>query len=268
MSAPAYHVSVTQRIKGVSRAGIPAVKQPRGGYLKPKDFDCEEVPSLNPLHDYKDENIGAGLVGTAVDYLTRFLEGSPIDEAFKISIKGATLIQEVGLCQTLLGNIRGLDDDSIVAACRLVGFDTVYRAGAMTYRPVQDIVPNTATIENIREMVARSQAFFKQYGPVIVDGMTFKGGYTETIAAGDGDFMTADTLWDFKVSVKPLTSKQTLQILIYWRLGLHSIHPEYQQIEKLGFFNPRLGKVYTLPVSKIPEEVICEVDSEVIGYRN
>ena len=99
-----------------------------------------------------------------------------------------------------------------------------------------------------------------------MDGMTFEGGYTPTISTGDGDFLTADTLWDFKVSVKPPTNKHTLQALIYWRLGMHSIHPEYQQVENLGFFNPRLGTVYTYPLSKLSQDIIDEVDTEVIGY--
>ncbi|WP_270295108.1 hypothetical protein [Eggerthella sinensis] len=86
------------------------------------------------------------------------------------------------------------------------------------------------------------------------------------MGAGEGDFLTADTLWDFKVSVKPPTKEHTLQILMYWRMGLHSVHPEYEAVRKLGFFNPRLGAIYTLPVDSIPTDVIEAVETEVIGY--
>lgn len=266
MTAPTYGISVTQRINGIPSMGIPAVKQPRGGYIKPKEFDCVELPDKNPLHDHTEENIHSSLVGLAVDYLARYLEGSTAEEAFKISLMGAERIGETDKCKDILSKISGDDDVSIAAACQAAGYDVVFRAGLLGYKPVEDILPNKETIENIREMVSRSRAFFQKYGPVVMDGMTFEGGYTPTIKTGDGDFMTADTLWDFKVSVKPPTNKHTLQVLIYWRLGLHSIHPEYQQIEKLGFFNPRLGTVYTLPVDRIPEEVIKEVETEVIGY--
>lgn len=266
MNAPDYRVSVTQRINGIPRRGIPAVKQPRGGYINPKRFDCVNLPYLNSMHDQAEENIHPSLVGTAVDYLTRYSEGFPVEEAFKISLMGAGLINETNRCMDILSRVSGDDDISITAACQAVGYDVVFRAGPMGYRPVEDILPNKETIENISEMVSRSRTFFRQYGPVIIDGLTFEGGYTSTISTGDGDFMTADTLWDFKTSAKPPTNKHTLQVLIYWRLGLHSIHPEYQQVKKLGFFNPRLGTVYTLPVDKIPKEVIEEVESEVIGY--
>lgn len=88
------------------------------------------------------------------------------------------------------------------------------------------------------------------------------------VSTGDGDFTTADTLWDFKVSVKPPTSKHTLQVCMYWLLGLHSIHADiYRAIDKLGFFNPRLGTVYTISVSDIPDEVLHEIEMDVICYE-
>ena len=47
-------------------------------------------------------------------------------------------------------------------------------------------------------------------------------GYTKIVNAGDGDFLTKDTLWDFKVSKSKIDRKQTLQILMYWIMGKHS----------------------------------------------
>ena len=48
-------------------------------------------------------------------------------------------------------------------------------------------------------MVERSLKFVEEYGPIILEGFTFEGGYTDIVQAGDGDFITEDTLWDFKV---------------------------------------------------------------------
>ena len=36
------------------------------------------------------------------------------------------------------------------------------------------------------------------------------GGYTYDVDRGDGDYLTEDTLWDYKVSKNKLTSKTTL----------------------------------------------------------
>lgn len=240
--------------------------QPTGGYINPKLFEKIQleggsIDDLNPT-----ENVSPGLVGTAVDYLTRFMSGSTADESFFISKLGAEMIGEKRLYKKLIDMVKGLDDRSIKAAVKLTGFDSVYRAGTMTYRPVEEIELDKETIENIRTMVNRSLKFFEIYGPKVLDGITFEGGYTEIVDFGDGDFMTADTIWDFKVTKSEITNKHTLQILMYWRMGLHSIHPEYQKVKYLGFYNPRMNVVYRLDVKKIPAEVISEVEKKVIGY--
>lgn len=250
--------SVTRRID--------KIKQPWGGYIRPKEFetimlDGGGIDDLNPV-----ENVSPSLVGMAVDYLTRFMSGTSAMDAFKISEMGSRVVQRKELFDQLLSNVKGLDDDSISAAVKLSGFDSAYRAGVMAYRPVQNINPNSDTVENIRTMVERSLRFLDQYGPKVMDGLTFEGGYTGYVSSGDGDFLTEDTLWDFKVSKKKLQSKYTLQLLMYWRMGLHSIHPEYKNVKYLGVYNPRMNVVYLLDVSKIPEDVISTVETEVIGY--
>ena len=93
---------------------------------------------------------------------------------------------------------------------------------------MEKIVPDQATIANIRIMVERSLSFFKAFGPVTADGFTMEGSYTATITTGDGDFLTKDTLWDFKVTTSKPNKDHTLQLLIYYLMGRRSIHPEFQ----------------------------------------
>ena len=249
-------VSVTQRIK--------QIKQPRGGYLPVKAFTVttlDDGQALNP-----EESIAASLVGTAVDYLSRFMDGSAVEEAFEISLLGARAMRMEAKALELLHGIKGLDDLSITRACQLAGFDSAFRAGPLAYRPVERIVPDQATIANIRIMVERSLSFFKAFGSVTTDGFTMEGAYTATITTGDGDFLTKDTLWDFKVTTSKPNKDHTLQLLIYYLMGRRSIHLEFQTIENLGIFNPRQNTIYQLPISKISDEVIKEVETDVIGY--
>lgn len=56
-------------------------------------------------------------------------------------------------------------------------------------------------------MIERALKFFERYGPKILDGFTFEGGYTYIVSSGDGDFITEDTLWDFKVSKLPIKKR-------------------------------------------------------------
>ena len=249
--------SVTQRIK--------EVKQPRGGYINPKEFRTislgDGIDNLN-----QNETTNAGLVGMAVDYLTRFMLGSSVETAFCISMFGAILIGEEKKAKRLMTGVKGLDKRSIINAVKLCGFDVCFRAGIMGYKPVDEIMPDDAAIENINTMVNRSLLFFHQYGPSVLVGFTFEGGYTNIIGSGDGDFTTKDTLWDFKVSKKPVSKEQTLQLLIYWRMGLHSTHLEFKTIQYLGIYNPRKNIVSQIAVANIPRNIICEVETDVIGY--
>ena len=249
--------SVTQRIDNT--------KQPKGGYLPTKMFEKIKLEDSKVL--YEEENVHASTVGLCVDYLTRFLMGATVKKAFAVSFCGAKVINKEYMAMSLASQITGLDDLSIVSACKLVGFDVCCRNSMRAYKPVEEINPNDETIHNIRTMVERSCCFFEQYGPVKFDGIDFVGGYTSVISSGDGDFLTEDTLWDFKVSKRNITNKHTLQVLIYYIMGLHSIHREiYENVKKLGFFNPRLNIVYLCPVESIDSNVISDVECNVIGY--
>lgn len=250
--------SVTQRIR--------MVRQPRGGYLNPKSLRPEILgdgeAALNP-----DENVNPGLVGLAVDYMTRFMSGTPSNIAFAVSLKGASIVGEDAKAAKILSRIRGLDDASLANAVRLVGFDVCFRAGVMGYRPVGTINPDAETIENVRTMVERSLHFLDVHGPKVLDGFTFEGGYTRVVSAGDGDFTTADTLWDFKVSKSPVKKEHTLQLLMYWRMGVHSIHPEFRNLKYLGIYNPRANTAYRYAIEGIPPEVVEQVDRHVLCYE-
>ena len=100
---------------------------------------------------------------------------------------GASIIGEQNKAKELMYDVKELDDASIVNAMKLVGFDVCFRAGFMGYRPVDEIQPDAMTIDNVRVMVKRSLEFLDYYGPKVLDGFTFEGGYTEIVSSGDGD---------------------------------------------------------------------------------
>lgn len=264
-------LSVTQRLNGVSSGGtkIPGIKQPRGGYLPVKSLEAIDLGG--GMVDQSVETISPALVGLAVDYLSRVMTGASPEDAFHIPRLGMLALerhgfQEQEVFETLLSGVGGLSDDSIACACHLAGYDAAFRAGIMAYRPVMEISPDKQTIENIRVMVERAVKFFETYGPVVVDGPTFKGGYTDTVLKGDGDFITADTLWDFKVSKQKVTPKQTLQILMYYLMWRRSENADQVTIKKLGLYNPRQDIVYLKNIADIPSDIINEVDLDIIGY--
>ena len=260
-------LSVTQRIATIS--------QPQGGYIPNELFlqtQYEDYKELLPIHT-EDKNLLA-LQGTAVDYLTRFMLSADKQKAFHISILGAKKLDdayennEAGIHITeLLEKITGLDDDSIRIACQIVGYDVAYRMSIRFYKDVDTIVVPDEMVVNIRVMVNRCLEFLKTVGPVISDELTFEGGYTKLVSSGDGDYLTADTLIDFKVSIKPFSNKWSLQLLMYYLLGIHSVHPEYQSISQLCVFNPYENKSYIIQLTAVSDETKYKVSHDVLGYR-
>ena len=272
---------------------INSFKQPRGGFIKPSQFEVVVLKDSTVLNE--EENISASIVGTAVDYLTRLVIGTNKDKAFEISLQGAVRAEEFGeenaynIALDLLNDINGIDEDSVINACKLVRFDVWRRnpMAAIMARNSPETYPDQTTINNIQVLVKRSMSFFDKYGPITKDGFTFEpinqnaksyekmikngkgtyGGYTATVNSGDGDFLTADTLWDFKVSKSKPTNKHTLQLLMYWIMGQHSGQEIYKSITKLGIFNPRLNTVYLLDMKNISDEIIQTVEKEVICYE-
>ncbi len=254
-------------------ARINEIKQPRGGYIKPSAFIATSFDDGNEL--FEQENVHASVIGMSVDYLTRFMSGANLQDSFKISLLGAKFAEVFGnktalkTAEKLLKGIKGLDSNSIINACKLVTFDVWYRnpMGAMMAKGYSETNPDENTINNIRIMVGRSLSFWDKYGPITVDGFTFEeNGYTKTVNTGDGDYLTSDTMWDFKVSKSKPTNKHTLQLLMYWIMGQHSGKAEYKNITKLGIFNPRLNVAYIFKMENVPQNIIEEIEQEVICY--
>lgn len=298
--------SVTNRIKDI--------KQPRGGYIKPSMFVKTKFDDGIELSE--NENIHASIVGLVVDYMTRFLMTKNKKESFSISIMGYFLrivflgsslsdkdIMRSGILEenealtkeearqliiieedddnsifNLLDRVKCLDDDSIIAACKIATYDVWFRNinGAVMAKGARDTNPDKETINNIRVMIQRSLSFWEKVGPIVADGFVFserddkgdivKSGYTSTVDAGDGDYLSNDTMWDFKVSKSEIKNIHTLQILMYYIMGKHSEMDIYKNISKLGFFNPRLNTMYVLSVDSISNEIIKTVEREVICY--
>lgn len=248
--------SVTKRIS--------MIKQPRGGYINRKEFTIHVLEDGIKLNE--EENVHPSLIGLTVDYMTRFSMGTSKEEAFRISLEGAKIAKDDFNAYKLLSKVNGLDMESIINACKLVGYDVCFRAGMSGYIPVEEINPDIKTVDNIVTMIKRSLYFWQEYGPIVKDGFTFEGAYTPIISRGDGDYLTKDTLWDFKVLKKEIEPKYTLQLLIYYIMGQHSMYKEFDSIKKLGIYNPRLNKVYLINVCNISKDIIDIVSRNIIGY--
>ncbi len=270
---------------------INEIEQPRGGLVKLTTFDEHNFRDNEELVN---ENIPASIIGLAVDYLTRVIMGSEPAYAFKASLRGSIFADRYGKdgsfeeAISLIKKINGADTESIKAACKLVAYDGWYRNPyAMLKNSSLDINPDKKTVRNIQIMISRCEKLFKENGDVVLDGFDFSppnademkykkmlegkineyGGYTTTVHSGDGDFLTKDTLWDIKVSKYKPNSKDIIQVLMYWIMGQHSGRDVFKTIKKVGIFNPRLNKSWTLEMSKLSEDIFFLIEKVFICYK-
>lgn len=278
-------MSVTQRIK--------SIKQPYGGYLPARSL---HIGVFDDGWVLGEENVHPSVVGTAVDTLSRATrEENSLEEAFDISLKGARLGGFTNSASDLIDVIRTSGDvlsgHSIRAGLALVKYDSIYRAGFVPpVNPVEEYqlgVVSATTLANVRTMVQRTTDFFDRQGGVTVDGFHFIdvenlhkkesvafSGYSNIVSKGDGDALTPNGLWDIKVSVREPNSNHTLQLVMYYLMGLRSRdaygNPLYggafHNVEKLGIFNPRLNIAYTANVSELDRDMLKDVEIKVIGY--
>lgn len=145
----------------------------------------------------------------------------------------------------------------------MITFDVWYRnpLSALCSKRAKETEPDKDTIENIRIMVERSLRFFEKYGPVTECGVEFdKSFFTDRIMNADVDFLTVDTLWDFKVLKANITNKHTLQLIIYWILGQHSNSEKFINVNKIGIYNPRINTIYLLNIDEISLRIIMDIE--------
>lgn len=261
----AYMSSVTQRIADI--------KQPKGGYLKLSQFD--EIKFDDGIVPSDSENVESSVVGATVKYLTRLFTGVDAEDAFSVSMLGARIANTLSARHAvdeswkLIRCIHGLDEKSIVSACKLATFDVWHKStiAAAMAKSAEDTIPDRATVCNIETMVNRSISLFEKYGKVVDSGFDFSGGgYTPTVKCGDGDFLTSDMLLDFRVAKTRPNMRHTLQVLMHYVMSTHSVQDIFSGVEKIGIFNPRQNILWVKSVSSIASDVIKLVESDVLCY--
>ena len=250
--------TVTGRIK--------EIKQPNGGYLRPSELQVTMIDDVNILHEK--ETLPAQSIGKIVDYLTRFNCGHDSNNAFKYALKGARRAGMQEIANNLLSEIKGLDNNSIINACKLSYFDVWYR-NPITLAIPEDYIkqePDNDTIENIRIMVNRCLNVLTKSRKVFDHGFEFGGidgtGCSDVVTAGDFDFRTISmddnhtlpnenyVIWDIKVSKTKPKSSDILQVLMYWIMHSHSVFDKLKDSDietvmqsdtHIGIINPRLN---------------------------
>lgn len=243
-------------------------KQPKGGFLPTDEFKKTHL-SFNDQDISIHSEYREGIVVRAVYMLVRFKMGLSPDKVFSQALHGSSIVARRSDAESALHRIKGLDADSVMAALELAEYEIQYTAdGSPGDETIFDLADyDTDVILAIQTMVIRVLTFIAQYGPVISHRDTFLGAYTKAIPSGNGEFLTPNMVLELNASTTQPTREQTLRLLLSWRMGLYSIHPDYGKVKYLGIYNALTNTLYQYDVSAIPEETIIAVDTKVIGYK-
>ena len=232
--------------------------QPYGGVL-PRSAFTEKIIG-EPIE--LDGSVTPKVAGIAVDNLARYLLTGDGEEAFKFAIRGAALYPRYTDEKKLIGRLDGETVRSAWIACALAMYEIAYRIGPAYNRSKEKFRP---TKEDAEKLLKMARLVADTAGDAAATGAEFKGAYTTVVTKGDCDIISHDTLWDVKATKTAPNSAATLQLLVYYLMGLRTGREEFHAVTKLGIVNPRLGKTWTIGVSDIPEDVIRDV-STGIGY--
>ena len=246
---------------------IASIVPPKGGYvpisLMRETVTDEPMLTVPPT-------LRTDVVGQCVQYYATLLYTGDTSKATEVSRMGIMRMTEeqredyLDLCHRL----KTEDDERrrIGIMYAISSYDELFRSGRFTKGPVgPDIGGDEADV--LLEASKRVVAFMARH-PVTGIEVTFPGAYTDCICAGDADILCEDCLWDVKVSKYLPTRDNLLQVLVYYLMGMHSNErSKYEDVERIGIYNPLLGREDTVELSDISEDVKEEVRRKVIGYK-
>lgn len=115
------------------------------------------------------------------------------------------------------------------------------------------------TFTHITEMRARACRWFGKFGrPIQPDAWIVQS--DQFHLDGHIDFVTADTIWDLKVSASPPSRSDVLQILLYW-LVFQNDESATLTVTHIGLYNPRLDVAWRIAIVDIPVDVVTAVEA-------
>jgi hypothetical protein len=115
------------------------------------------------------------------------------------------------------------------------------------------------TLMHIAEMRARVSRCFERFGKPTHSG-TWPVQSDRFHLVGHIDFVSADTIWDLKVSSTGPSKVDVLQLLLYWLAASDDLANSLE-IAYVGIFNPRMDTAWRVAVADIPAEVLGALES-------
>lgn len=216
----------------------------------------------------EDENINAASTGTLIDFLTRAIVLNDSD-ALDISAYGVEqlgseqqkkeYLNYAAMFKTLSEDqkIDNLADDIFNLGLDICAWEQALRSG-LYIKPT--IYPNKVTISHYKTMLKRAKRYLQNVGNIIRTG--YSAATENGLISGDGDYLSDDTLIDFKVSKRATMSPYWVCQLFLYRVLLKDKIVSPAQIKKLMIYNPRRDEGFLLDLTTIDPDILKFVKSQ------
>ena len=116
-------------------------------------------------------------------------------------------------------------------------------------------------------MLYRTLKWLQRYDYRVQDFKFYPDGYTDTVQYGVGDFICNNIMFDVKCTKNKPTSQNTVQILVYYCMGLRSNNKLYKHIKQIGLYSPITNTEWIMDVKDIPVESIQYIN-DIIGEKS
>lgn len=212
------------------------------------------------------ENIAAVILGQAIPNLALVELGQDPELVYRPTFLGIKIfgifnddVEDLNFPDCVMKETRDYNK-----ALKLSSYESYYRVGSKS-----EVKPaNKETIKNIEIMIERIKSFLKEQKEIINVAGELDGAYTNKIHKGEYDILTKNALIDIKIRKTNATSRDLLQIIIYYLMGRKSMDKKhFNDIERLMIYNPRLNRIYYIDVEDLSDELISLIEKEIIGYE-
>ena len=243
---------------------IPEIHQPKNGLLPINIFDRNKLNDPNTLNKVPQKM--EKIIYNTVNCLVRYFLKRDAVSAFEPCYLGASFIREEHKAQMIAKKVTGLDDTSIIACVHLASYEECLRS-VSEYRYIDDREISAEIIKNIKVLFNRIMSFMSRYGSKIIYNHSLEGGYSDVIDTGVVPFVTSESLLMLSFNEVEPTPEETLEMLIYFVMGRHSIYPTLKEIKYVSFFNPITNTFYRCSAALISGTAMTLVEEKVLKYN-
>lgn len=274
---------------------VETIEQPAFGILPVRLFEKKELKQDSYVVS-NNSSIPAVHLGLIVDYCIKYILGVKLSDILHVeyagyaehirvsAIKFFDSVSEQSLTQIYIEDERKriclsdfisrvenaeTFDEFVTNMLYVIQYGDFIRNIGYAYNRVGEVFDTKLSKDELRDILIffmRTRGWIDTFEKATPMYKFKPFGYNNTVTSGEGDFCTKNTLWDLKVSNGEPTTKDTLQLLIYYIMAKHSGNRLYKYVDSVGVYNPKLDATWICNMEEVDSSIIRNVQ-DMLGFR-